>query len=222
LHTFRQKRLYDLLAASPLILFNAFAVASVLLRVGKDVEKPIAKIGLADALSLLSFGAVMTFLILQTVFLIVRKLPQQFSQTLFSQAVALAASNAGMLLLLLPRAPIPTAVQTVSSLIIFLGASASSFVMIWLGRGFSILPQARQFTSRGPYRFVRHPLYLSETITTIGLMLQFVQPWSFLLALAITAIQFPRMRYEERVLRSVYPGYDAYVDRTALFLPGLL
>lgn len=219
---FRQTRLYDLLAASPLVLFNAFAVAGVLMRLAKDLEKPIAQIGLADGLSLLSFAAVMLFLVLQIVFLTIRKLPRQFSESLLSQAVALAAANVGVLLLLLPRAAISPYLQTVSSLMIFTGASASTFVMIWLGRGFSILPQARQFTSQGPYRFVRHPLYLSEAITTFGLMLQFVQPWSLLFALAITAIQFPRMLYEERVLRSVYPDYDAYVDRTALFLPGLL
>jgi protein-S-isoprenylcysteine O-methyltransferase Ste14 len=53
-------------------------------------------------------------------------------------------------------------------------------------------------------------------------MFQYVQPWSFLYAAAITAIQFPRKIYEERVLRSVYPEYQRYASRTARFLPKIL
>ncbi len=220
--TFRNTKLYDLAAASPLIVFNAFAIAGVLILLTRSLGGHFTPHGPAEILNLLSFGGVMAFLLLQTVFLVIRKLPQQFSQSLLSQAVALTASNGGFVLLLLPHVALSPTVQIVSSLLILTGASASALVMIWLGKGFSILPQARQLTMHGPYRFVRHPLYLCETITTLGLMLQYRQPWSILLALLVTAIQFPRMMYEERVLESVYPDYRLYASRTALFLPKIL
>lgn len=219
---FRQSRRYDLFAASPLILFNAFAASGAVIRMAQQIDKPLALSGATEFLNLLAYAAVAVFLVLQTIFLLVRKLPLQFSQSLFSRAIALAASNAGLLLPLLPRAPIAPALQAVSSLLIFGGAATSTLVMIWLGKGFSVLPQARQLTMQGPYRLVRHPLYLCETVTTIGLMLQYVQPWSLLYAVAITALQFPRMMYEERVLSATFPGYRAYAERTALFLPYIL
>jgi protein-S-isoprenylcysteine O-methyltransferase Ste14 len=90
-----------------------------------------------------------------------------------------------------------------------------------LGRAFSILPQARQFVSSGPYRFVRHPLYLAEQIATWGLMLQFEQPWAVLIALGSLALQFPRMRFEEEILQQVFPDYALYAARTRKIVPGI-
>jgi protein-S-isoprenylcysteine O-methyltransferase Ste14 len=219
LREFRRTRTYDLLAASPLILFNGFAASGAVIRMAQQIDKPLALSGASEFLNLLAYAAVAAFVVLQTIFLLIRTLPQQFSQDLFSRAIALAASNGGLLLFLLPRAAIAPTLQTISSLLIFGGASASTLVMIWLGKGFSVLPQARHLTVHGPYRLVRHPLYLCETVTTIGLMLQYAQPWSLLYAVAITALQFPRMMYEERVLSATFPGYRAYAERTALFLP---
>lgn len=217
---FRNSRTYDLLTASPLIVFNAFAVAGVIVRMAQAADTPLTLSRASEFLNLLAYAAAMVFVVIQTIFLIVRKLPLRFSQSLFSRVVALAGSNGGLLLpLLLPPASLTLTLQIVSSVLILVGASASTFVVIWLGKGFSILPQARQLTVQGPYRFVRHPLYLSETVTSIGVMLQYAQPWSFLFAVTVTAIQFPRMIYEERVLRSVYPDYDLYAQQTARFLP---
>jgi len=221
LSKFRQTRVYDLLAASPLILFNSLAIGGLLIRMVQGIQNQTALSSLVATLNFLSLAAVMMFVGLQTVFLLIRKLPRQFSESIFSQALALVASNAGLSLVLLPHATISNLTQITSSLLVLVGASASTFVMIWLGKGFSVLPQARRLTMDGPYRFVRHPLYLSEMIITLGMTLQYRQPWATVLALAITAIQFPRMIYEERVLESVFPDYRPYIGRTARFLPGI-
>jgi protein-S-isoprenylcysteine O-methyltransferase Ste14 len=41
-----------------------------------------------------------------------------------------------------------------------------------LGRSISILPQARQLVTSGPYAFVRHPLYLGEMTAMLGIAMQ--------------------------------------------------
>ena len=42
-----------------------------------------------------------------------------------------------------------------------------------------------------------------------------------LIALASIAAQFPRMHYEEEILRASYPGYAAYEARTKRLIPGI-
>jgi protein-S-isoprenylcysteine O-methyltransferase Ste14 len=109
--------------------------------------------------------------------------------------------------------------QIFSASLVIAGAVASTYVGGWLGRSFSIFPQARHLVTRGPYRFIRHPLYVAEQIATFGVMLQFAQPWSIVVALASVATQFPRMHYEEQVLSEAYPSYRDYAARTARLIP---
>jgi protein-S-isoprenylcysteine O-methyltransferase Ste14 len=73
----------------------------------------------------------------------------------------------------------------------------------------------------GPYRVVRHPLYLAELVATCGIMLQFRQPWSALVTLAVVAAQFPRMHFEEEILGETFPAYRAYKAKTARLIPGV-
>ncbi len=58
-------------------------------------------------------------------------------------------------------------------------------------------------------------------IATLGTALQFAQPWAALIALGSIAAQFPRMHYEEEILRATYPDYAAYEARTSRLIPGL-
>jgi len=82
--------------------------------------------------------------------------------------------------------------------------------------------RARLFVISGPYKIVRHPLYLSEDIGTFALAMQFKQPWAILIALESLAAQVPRMRYEEQILRATFPELKAYAARTWRLLPGSL
>jgi len=98
---------------------------------------------------------------------------------------------------------------------------ASIAAALTLGRAFSVLPQARLFVTNGPYKLVRHPLYLAEQIGNFALVMQFKQPWAALVALASLAAQFPRMHYEEQILRATFPQYNEYAARTWRFIPGI-
>jgi protein-S-isoprenylcysteine O-methyltransferase Ste14 len=101
------------------------------------------------------------------------------------------------------------------------GTIASIIVLLWLGRSFSILPEARKLVTSGPYRHIRHPLYLVEEVGSLGVMLQFLQPWSLLLEIANFGLQLWRMQREEIVLTGAFPEYAAYAARTARLIPGV-
>lgn len=79
-----------------------------------------------------------------------------------------------------------------------------------LGRSFSVVPQARSVVSTGPYRWVRHPLYLTEEIAFLGVVLQALSPLSVAVFLAHIAVQMCRIHYEEALLHQTLSEYAAY------------
>lgn len=77
-----------------------------------------------------------------------------------------------------------------------------------LGRSFGLLPAARRLVVSGPYRVVRHPIYLGYLVSHAGfLLINFSWRNAAVLAL-LYAAQVVRIRREEAVLE----GWDAYRD----------
>lgn len=101
-------------------------------------------------------------------------------------------------------------------------ATALSFAsLITLGRSFGVRPALRRLVVRGPYRAVRHPIYLSYLIADIGYSLQEWHVGSLLLVLAGWTALVYRIRAEERVLSSD-AGWSAYAASVPYrLLPGL-
>ena len=149
----------------------------------------------------------------------VRHLPLTKTQGIVPRLTAVAASNAQLVFFLLPRATLSIAGGIVSAALISAGAIASVWILVRLRSAFSILPQARALITAGPYRHIRHPLYAAEGIASIGLMLQFAQPWSAAITLIGFACQILRMRYEEQVLGATFPEYSPYKARTYRLVP---
>jgi protein-S-isoprenylcysteine O-methyltransferase Ste14 len=72
--------------------------------------------------------------------------------------------------------------------------------LLSLGRRFGVWPALRGLATRGPYRLVRHPMYLAYALADIGYNLQ---EWNFGTALLVMvgwASLFCRIRAEERIL----------------------
>jgi len=79
-----------------------------------------------------------------------------------------------------------------------------------LGRSFSLVPQARSVVQTGPYRWIRHPLYLSEEVAVIGAALQFLTPVTVFILVVHFGVQVCRILYEEDLLRRTCPEYSSY------------
>ena len=212
---------FDVAAASPLIIFYAFAIFGIFLNARPDMRILTTHLDGSRVLLFVSQMATMTFLGVQIVVFAVRRLPQAKASGLLPRIAAIIGSNVQILFLLIPRAEHGTTLRIVSLVLLIAGMAASIYVACCLGRSFSVLPQARSLTMSGPYRFVRHPLYLAEQIATLGVMFQFAAPWSLLVAATSFAAQFPRMHYEEGVLETTFPGYREYMNHTARLIPGV-
>jgi protein-S-isoprenylcysteine O-methyltransferase Ste14 len=101
------------------------------------------------------------------------------------------------------------------------GQAACVLVMLWLGRSFSLMAEARRLVTSGPYAVVRHPLYVCEAIAALGLVLTYDTVIAWILLATHLPIQFLRARYEERVLAAEFAEYAAYRERTAMLFPGI-
>jgi protein-S-isoprenylcysteine O-methyltransferase Ste14 len=105
--------------------------------------------------------------------------------------------------------------------LVTLAAGFSLVSLLALGRLFGVRPALRGLVTSGPYRFVRHPMYLSYVLADIGVNLQ---EWNFvtlLLVLVGWASLVYRTYAEERVIsqHAEWPAYVALVRYR--LVPGL-
>jgi protein-S-isoprenylcysteine O-methyltransferase Ste14 len=106
-------------------------------------------------------------------------------------------------------------------LLILFGSAAAVIALVRLGRSFSVMAEARRLVTSGPYRFVRHPLYLAEELAIIGIFTQFLSLSTALILAVQIAFQLRRMHNEEVILAASFPQYTAYRQKTARLIPGI-
>lgn len=211
----RRAKLYDLAGAIPLILWLGLGILGSFLKTLQMLDSR------GDGLAICSQIAIIFFLGLVIVFLVIRRPPVLKAKGLAPKLAAVVGCLLPFLVLALPRTSLTPLMTAVSSAIVFLGTSASIFVVFWLGRSFSILPQARGLMTEGPYRVVRHPLYLAELGIVFGRIWELDQPWPLIVMIVAVGAQIPRMHFEEKVLSEAFPTYREYASRTARLIPGL-
>lgn len=80
---------------------------------------------------------------------------------------------------------------------------------------------ARYLVREGPYRMMRHPLYLGACLEIVGLPV-FLGAWGALLfgVLVFIPLEITRAYYEERFLGTLFgPAYRQYKDEVGAFFP---
>jgi protein-S-isoprenylcysteine O-methyltransferase Ste14 len=103
------------------------------------------------------------------------------------------------------------------------GLAYALWGLAYLRRSFSIIPEARRLVTGGPYSLSRHPVYLGEVVTAIGINLA-TAGWASALAVVYFVIcEVLRMRWEEGVLARAFPSeYPAYAQRVPRYAPNPL
>lgn len=209
-------RAKDRACAYLLIVWNALAILGLVVKMARQWPSDSPAI-IIEQCSLASSAA---FFALQIYFLCIRKVPIARENGKLPRIIALAGAYLPASIVLLDRQS-SVSLQVASAAVITLGNAGAIYVLWHLGRAFSIFPQARILVTSGPYRFIRHPLYLAEMASLIGIALGYKQPWSALIAMICTIIQVLRMKREERVLAEAFPEYERYANRRARLIPGI-
>jgi protein-S-isoprenylcysteine O-methyltransferase Ste14 len=215
-------RLYDLAMRLPIALYAALlAMMQVMSLVGYLAADHEAISALELGANIASRVALGVFLATMCLITIGRERPVGKSAGWEPRVTAMLGAFLSLALVLFPRHELSAAGATVSAMLIVIGNALAIFVILHLGRSFSVMAEARRLVTSGPYGIVRHPLYVAEQIAIIGAFLQFQSVWTALLLIVQFAFQLRRMRLEEAVLAESFPEYEAYRRRTPRLVPGL-
>jgi len=123
--------------------------------------------------------------------------------------------------LLPPAHGLPLACQIAAAILLLLSTALRAIVLPCLGRSFSLMSEARGLVTGGPYRFVRHPLYLVEELAAIAVFIETMSLAAAALLAVQTAFQIRRILNEEAVLEESFPAYARYKAKTARLIPGV-
>jgi protein-S-isoprenylcysteine O-methyltransferase Ste14 len=212
-------KIFDFAAAMPLIVWLSWNCGQLLLALALEAQTFSHQPQWALGLKIVNQSMAIAFFVIQIALFALRPVAKQKSRGILPRFAAIFTMCAGLLYFYAPVAGHNDLVQGLAAVFGITGLSLSIYALRWLGRSFSILPEARELVTGGPYRYVRHPLYVAEALSTLGITLQLQQPLGILIALAIYLGQFARMGYEEEVLERSFPEYAEYRKRTFRLIP---
>jgi len=117
--------------------------------------------------------------------------------------------------------PLSPAAATFATALTWIGLALVVWAVLVFGRGVTPSPvpsPKAQLQTRGPYRWIRHPMYTGVIILMAGSALG-RQNWLAAGLWAVLLVFFlAKLRWEERRLVEHYPGYHAY----RLHVPALI
>ena len=168
-----------------------------------------------------SRSSTICFLALMTILFLVRLEPVQKINRLVPRVMAITGTFFISLVTLFPRAELSLTETVLASVASLLGTALSIIALAHLGRSFSLMAEARRLVTTGPYRIIRHPLYLFEELAALGVLIQFLSVYTILIFVAHILIQLQRIKNEESVLEQAFPEYQQYKSTTARLIPGV-
>ena len=151
--------------------------------------------------------------------ILVRRPHLAIDRSLFHQAVALAAFFSGLAFrdTITANQALLTASRAVTGAAAILGI----LTLINLGRSFGILISVRKIRTDWLYRIVRHPMYLTDILWKVGMILKKPSLLNAGIMAFGVACYVYRALLEEKFL-SQYPEYRRYMTKVRYrFIPGL-
>ncbi len=210
----------DFLGRVLIVAVFSHAASISVLAIAQQIAKGWPPNSLESGLQLAAGFSNFAFLIMVVAMTVARRTPVRSASGLEPRVTALLGTYALFLLpAVSPGVPASPALAIAGFILLFVGFLLSAYVISWLGRSFSIMPEARKLVSKGPYAIVRHPLYVTEEIAVLGILSLNLSLWTGILVAVHWLLQLRRMHNEEIVLRAEFPDYGQYAIRTPKFFP---
>jgi protein-S-isoprenylcysteine O-methyltransferase Ste14 len=95
----------------------------------------------------------------------------------------------------------------------FFGVVLSQVSRIYLGRSFGLLPANRGIVSTGPFRIVRHPIYVGWFVLSVGYLMAYPALVNGLMIIVTLPFMMWRITLEEELLTQD-PAYREYCQKT--------
>ena len=177
----------------------------------------------------------MTLLLLQLfigAFLLCNKRPAGQPRNLREVFVPLAASFFFLTYNALPHFPpsfrenllpleMQTSFATIALILGVVGPAISAWGVLSLGRSFGIFVSVREIVTEGPYRYVRHPIYLGYVCIWTALLLVVASVAIFIIVPIHLLLFVWRARLEESRLAESSAAYREYMKQTGFIFPRL-
>lgn len=172
-------------------------------------------------LSMTSTCASAVYLTMAGALLLFLKRPMSRYTKIAPNLVAILAMFTAYLFLLMPRGSLVPVNVYVALFLVASGILITTTSLLFLRRAFSVTPQARVLITSGPYSVVRHPMYVGNILSLVGLALLIDSPEAFGLLIICGGLQVWRALYEEKLLELNFAEYAEYKNRVGCFIPRL-
>jgi protein-S-isoprenylcysteine O-methyltransferase Ste14 len=114
------------------------------------------------------------------------------------------------------------AIATAGLIFELFGVALTQVARVYMGRSFGVLPANRGIVSKGPFRWVRHPIYFGWLVLSIG----YAMSYPSVRNIVLIAMTIPFMVWrigQEEVHLSADPAYRRYMDLVRFRLwPGVV
>ncbi len=146
-----------------------------------------------------------------TYFLLIRRKPT-ISAPFYQQVFGWSGAIAPLLI------RVDEGCSTIGIFFAFLGTIFTIWALLNLGKSFGIAPADRGLVVRGPYKYIRHPMYAGELTVLFGGALSCFSFRNTATFLILFLVFYIRIMWEEKIIA----GYESYKKKVLWrLIPGI-